>query len=34
MRGQLFFGTPRLQVPGSGEDDEMFLVNISVVDHP
>jgi hypothetical protein len=31
MRDQLFFGTPRSQVPGSGDDDEMFLVNISVV---
>jgi hypothetical protein len=34
MRGQLFFGTPILQVPGSGDDDDMFLVNISLVDYP
>jgi len=34
MRGQLCFGTPRLQVPGSGDDGEMFLVNISLVDYP
>ena len=32
MRAQLFFGTLRSQVLGRGEDDEMFLVNISEVD--